>query len=159
MTQEIPRPPEFIESLQELTERVERTLAEANPRGAPGATAWRRSAAALAARQMDMTAIEVKGAPLRVPPKRPHRSAHPSFSESDPPAKSRKLSVSLPADLESELRERAEKGDVSGYIAEAIRQRLEADRLAELIHWLREKNGQVPEDVQAEVDAEWPAAE
>lgn len=72
---------------------------------------------------------------------------------------SRKISVSLPADLEDELRDRAGAGNVSPYIAAAVRHQLEQDRLADLVSWLDETYGAVPEESIARAEALWPRVE
>jgi hypothetical protein len=70
----------------------------------------------------------------------------------------RKLSVSLPAALDEELRERAGAGGISPYIAAAVRRQLERDRLGDLLGWLDEEYGPVPEDAMARAEEEWPRA-
>jgi hypothetical protein len=65
-----------------------------------------------------------------------------------------RITITVPTDVLEELRREVGPGEVSGFVAEAIRERLKVDRVKELLAWLDEQYGPVPEDVKAEVD-EW----
>ncbi|QDY78725.1 hypothetical protein [Streptomyces qinzhouensis] len=55
------------------------------------------------------------------------------------------ISVSMPADLISELRARTGRRGVSGYIAEAVRHQLAMDGLAEIVASHEEEHGALTE--------------
>jgi hypothetical protein len=65
-----------------------------------------------------------------------------------------RITITVPTDVLDELRREVGPGAVSAFVAEAIRERLKVDRVKELLAWLDERYGPVPEDVKAEVD-EW----
>ncbi|MFF0446867.1 hypothetical protein ACFYT4_10705 [Streptomyces sp. NPDC004609] len=55
------------------------------------------------------------------------------------------ISVSMPADLVTELRSRAGRRGVSGYITEAVRHQLAMDGLAEIVASHEEEHGALTE--------------
>lgn len=69
------------------------------------------------------------------------------------------MSVSLPADLVRELRERVGPRGLSAYLTHAVERELAIDRLADLVTWLdQRRGGPLPGEVLAEVEAQWPPA-
>ncbi|MFJ9904303.1 CopG family transcriptional regulator [Streptomyces sp. NPDC101152] len=73
----------------------------------------------------------------------------------------KKVTVTIPEDLLDEIRAEAAERGLSAYVAEALRFKLDRDRLRELIDWLQEEHGPVTEDEHAaaldaleELDAE-----
>jgi hypothetical protein len=71
------------------------------------------------------------------------------------PARTDKMSVTIPADLAAELRERAGRGNVSAYVTDALIRQLEHDRLGDLVAELAEIHGPVTEEELAAARAEW----
>lgn len=74
------------------------------------------------------------------------------------PARTDKMSVTIPSELAAELRSRAGRGNVSAYVTEALMRQLEHDRLGDLLAELEEVHGPVTEDELARARAEWPHA-
>ncbi|GAA1617263.1 hypothetical protein GCM10009789_84020 [Kribbella sancticallisti] len=72
------------------------------------------------------------------------------------PARTDKMSVTIPSDLAAELRARAGRGNVSAYVTDALVRQLEHDRLGDLLAELAEEHGPVTEDELAQARAEWP---
>ncbi len=72
------------------------------------------------------------------------------------PARTDKMSVTIPSDLAAELRERAGRGNVSAYVTDALVRQLEHDRLGDLLAELADTHGPVTEDELAQARAEWP---
>jgi hypothetical protein len=72
------------------------------------------------------------------------------------PARSDKLSVTIPSDVAAELRARAGHGNVSSYVTDAVVRQLEHDRLGDLLADLEEVHGPVTDDEVARARAEWP---
>ena len=68
-----------------------------------------------------------------------------------------KVAVSMPAELAEQVRESAAEGreSVSGWIAEAVRQRLRMKALDELLCLLEREDGPVDEARIAEFKREW----
>lgn len=73
------------------------------------------------------------------------------------PARTDKMSVTIPSDLAAELRARAGQGNVSAYVTEALIRQLEHDRLGDLVTELAEIHGPVTDDELAAARAEWPS--
>jgi Arc/MetJ-type ribon-helix-helix transcriptional regulator len=67
-----------------------------------------------------------------------------------------KVSVSMPEDLVTAVRERTGAGEFSRYVTEAVEEKLRLDRLDDLSAYLEEKYGPVPEELIREVMREWP---
>jgi hypothetical protein len=67
-----------------------------------------------------------------------------------------KVSVSMPEDLVTAVRERTGAGAFSRYITEAVEEKLRDDRLGDLSVWLEEQYGPVPEELIQEAMREWP---
>ena len=68
-----------------------------------------------------------------------------------------KISVTLEAETEAELRRVAGPRGVSAFVNEAVRQQLQAARLRQMVDEMEAESGPIPEDVRREVDAlEWP---
>ena len=76
-----------------------------------------------------------------------------------PSTRTEKVSVSLPADLTSDVRERAGSRGFSAYVAGAVRRQLERDNLDALLAEMEAANGPVPDDLLAAVEALWPAGD
>ena len=68
--------------------------------------------------------------------------------------KSEKVSVSLPADLVAEARQRA-NGNLSSYLAESLRRRVLADRLGEYLVELDEEFGPLTGEELAQARHLW----
>jgi Arc/MetJ family transcription regulator len=66
-----------------------------------------------------------------------------------------KVSLSLDADVLAEARSRAGRRELSSYVNEAVRRRLQHDRLAELLAEMEAESGPVPDDVLAEARQVW----
>ncbi|WP_336084496.1 hypothetical protein [Nocardia sp. SSK8] len=71
----------------------------------------------------------------------------------------RKLTVTVPEDLLDEIRAEASERGLSAYIAEALRAKLERDRLLELAQWLQDEHGPVTDDERAAALAELAAVD
>jgi post-segregation antitoxin (ccd killing protein) len=71
------------------------------------------------------------------------------------PARTDKMSVTIPSDLAAELRARAGRGNVSAYVTDALVRQLEHDRLGDLLSELAEEHGPVTEEELAQARAEW----
>lgn len=69
-----------------------------------------------------------------------------------------KVSVSLPTDLTSDVRQRVGSRGFSGYVTRAVRRQVERDNLDALLAEMEATNGPVPDDVIAAVEALWPAS-
>ena len=68
-----------------------------------------------------------------------------------------KISVTLEPAVEAELRRVAGARGMSAFVNEAIRQRLQANRLRHMLDEMTAESGPIPEDVRREVDAlTWP---
>jgi len=73
-------------------------------------------------------------------------------------ARADKLSVTVPANLASEVRERVGKGNVSAYVTDALIRQLEHDRLGDLVAELDAIHEPLTEQELAAAKAEWPHA-
>ena len=73
-----------------------------------------------------------------------------------PHSRVQKVSVSMPEDLVTAVRERTGAGGFSRYITEAVEEKLRDDRLGDLSAWLEEQYGPVPEELIQEAMREWP---
>ncbi|CAM4122302.1 hypothetical protein GCM10009799_28210 [Nocardiopsis rhodophaea] len=69
-----------------------------------------------------------------------------------------KLSATVPKGLSSAIRDRAGKGHVSAYVTEALLEKIERDRLTELVDDLSDEFGAPTEDEVAAALAEWDDA-
>jgi len=58
---------------------------------------------------------------------------------------SKKVTVTIPADLLEEIRSEADERGISAYVTEALRAKRDRDRLLELVQWLEEEHGPVTE--------------
>jgi hypothetical protein len=68
-----------------------------------------------------------------------------------------KISVTLEAEVETELRRIAGARGVSAFVNEAVRQHLQAARLRQMLDTMEAESGPIPEEVQREVDVlAWP---
>ena len=71
--------------------------------------------------------------------------------------KSAKISVTLEQNVVDELRQTAGRGGISAFVNDAVRQRLQAVRLRQLLDELEQEHGPIPDDVKEYVDGlEWP---
>ena len=68
---------------------------------------------------------------------------------------SERVSLSLPADLVAEARQRA-KGNLSAYVADGLRRRILADRQREYLEEWEDQFGPIPEEAMKEMAALWP---
>jgi hypothetical protein len=66
-----------------------------------------------------------------------------------------KVSLSLPADLLAEARERAEDGNLSAYVADGLRRRVLADRQRVYLAELDDEFGPLTEDELARARRLW----
>nr|MDT0664767.1 hypothetical protein [Micromonospora sp. DSM 115978] len=73
-----------------------------------------------------------------------------------PQGRARKVSVSIPEDLTSAVRDRVGRGAFSQYVTAALARQLEVDMLAELAALLDAEHGPVPDDLLEEARREWP---
>ncbi len=68
-----------------------------------------------------------------------------------------KISVTLAPEVEAELRRVAGARGMSAFVNEAVRQRLQASRLRNMLDEMAVESGPIPEDVRREVDGlMWP---
>jgi hypothetical protein len=67
-----------------------------------------------------------------------------------------KMSVTVPAEIASEVRSRAGRGQVSAYVTRALMRQLEHDRLGQLVADLEDIHGPVTEEELVAARAEWP---
>jgi len=67
----------------------------------------------------------------------------------------RKISVTLPGDLLDEARQYADDGNISAYVADGLRRRIEFDRARRLLRELDEEWGPIPEDVREKARDAW----
>ncbi len=58
----------------------------------------------------------------------------------------KKVTVTIPADLLDEIRADATERGLSAYLTEALRFKRDRDQLLELVDWLQEEHGPVTED-------------
>ncbi len=63
-----------------------------------------------------------------------------------------RITITVPSDVLADLRREVGPGEVSSFVAEAIRARLKVDRVKELLAWLDEQYGPVPEGAYPEVE-------
>lgn len=66
------------------------------------------------------------------------------------------ISLSLPADLLAEARQRAHGEGLSAYVADGLRRRIMADRQRDYLDEWEAQFGPIPDDVLAEMEALWP---
>ncbi|WP_278261249.1 ribbon-helix-helix domain-containing protein [Nocardia sp. AG03] len=71
----------------------------------------------------------------------------------------RKITVTVPEDLLDEIRAEASDRGLSAYIAEALRAKLERDRLVELAQWLQDEHGPVTDAERSAALAELAAVD
>jgi hypothetical protein len=62
---------------------------------------------------------------------------------------SKKVTVTLPEELLDEIRADAAERGLSAYVADALRAKLDRDRLQELVAWLEEEHGAITDDETA----------
>ena len=80
-----------------------------------------------------------------------------SYQWHDQLMKHTKISVTLEADTEAELRRVAGERGISAFINEAVQQHLQATRLRHLLDEMEAESGPIPKAVRNEVDAlAWP---
>lgn len=71
--------------------------------------------------------------------------------------KQTKISVTLDPDIAAELDRIAGHRGRSSFVNEAVRQKLQATRIRQMLSEMETEVGPIPEDVQRRVDAlEWP---
>lgn len=68
----------------------------------------------------------------------------------------RKVSVSMPEDLATAVRERVGPGGFSRYVTEAVERRLRHDRLGDLLDELDAEYGPVPPEILQWAEKQWP---
>jgi hypothetical protein len=100
--------------------------------------------------------------PTNAQTKRPQRPAAGQPAPESRPARTEtrteKVSVSLPTDLTSDVRNRVGSRGFSGYVTRAVRRQVERDNLDALLAEMEASNGPVPSDMLAAVEALWPAS-
>lgn len=69
--------------------------------------------------------------------------------------KVRTISLTLPGDLLDEARRYANSGDISAYVADALRRRIEFDRARRLLSELDEECGPIPTDIREKARQAW----
>jgi Arc/MetJ-type ribon-helix-helix transcriptional regulator len=79
--------------------------------------------------------------------------------EEPSPHRVRKVSVSMPESLASEIRNRVGPGAFSRYVTEAAHHKLKQDQLTELLADMEAASGPVSDDELAAVEAVWLEAE
>jgi hypothetical protein len=80
--------------------------------------------------------------------------------DSDQPARFhgrvQKVSVSMPEDLATAIRERTGPGGFSRYVTEAVERRFSRDRLGDLLNELDAEFGPVPPEILEWAERQWP---
>ena len=71
-------------------------------------------------------------------------------------SRAEKVSVSLPADLSDEVRQRVGQRGFSRFVTAAVRRQIERDDLDALLAEMEAVNGPVPPALLAEVEKLWP---
>ena len=89
----------------------------------------------------------------------PVTTAPTSPVQTQAPTRTAKVSVSLPADLTSDVRRRVGSRGFSAYVAGAVRRQLERDNLDALLAEMETANGPVSDNFLAAVEALWPASD
>lgn len=69
-----------------------------------------------------------------------------------------KVSLSIDEDVLAEARGRAGRRELSSYVNEALRHRLQHDRLGDLLLEMDAESGPVPDDVMEEARTAWRGA-
>jgi hypothetical protein len=67
----------------------------------------------------------------------------------------KKVSVTLPADLLDEIRERVGPGNLSRYLTEAAEQKRRHEALGEWLDRMEDEHGPIPEEALAEAQRRW----
>lgn len=68
-----------------------------------------------------------------------------------------KISVTLEPKVAAELRQVAGRGGLSAFVNDAVRQKLQADRLRRMLDEMEAEAGPIPPEVRERVDAlPWP---
>ncbi|MFN8035982.1 MAG: hypothetical protein U0V73_08615 [Acidimicrobiia bacterium] len=70
-----------------------------------------------------------------------------------------KVSLTLDGDLVADARRRSGPGGLSAYVNEALRLKLQRDRLGSLLAEMDREAGAIPAEVMEEVRRAWPARE
>jgi post-segregation antitoxin (ccd killing protein) len=60
-----------------------------------------------------------------------------------PSMTTKRITITVPADLLDAIRDRVGEREMSAYVTEALTRKDEADRLSELVDWLEEEHGPV----------------
>ena len=76
--------------------------------------------------------------------------------KSAPHSPASKVSVSMPEDLITSIRERTGPGGFSKYVTEAAQRQLRHDLLGELLEELLAEHGPIPDDLMEQARREWP---
>ncbi len=66
-----------------------------------------------------------------------------------------KVSLSIDEDVLAAARERAGRRELSSYVTDALRHRLQRDRLGELLAEMEAESGPIPEDLMEEARQLW----
>lgn len=66
-----------------------------------------------------------------------------------------KVSLSIDDQVLAEARQRAGRRELSAYVSDALRRRLQQDRLTELLDQLRVESGPIPDDLLEEARSLW----
>jgi Arc/MetJ family transcription regulator len=69
-----------------------------------------------------------------------------------------KVSLSLDADLLAQARERVGRRELSAFVNEALRRKLDYDRLGEFLAHMEAEHGPIPEDMIEEARKLWQPA-
>lgn len=79
-----------------------------------------------------------------------------TFVSRQQPASKEKVSLTIPAPLMEEVRERVAPGQISAYVTQALQHQLDRDNLADVLAQMEETNGPVTEaEIEAAL-ANWP---
>ena len=70
--------------------------------------------------------------------------------------RAKRVTITLPEDLEAAIKADIGDREFSAYITEAAARRFQQEQLAKLLDDLDAEHGPVPEDVQREVASWWP---
>lgn len=72
--------------------------------------------------------------------------------------RAKRVTITLPEDLEAAVKAEIGDREFSAYITEAVARRYQLDQLAKLLDEMDRESGPVPDDVRSEVASWWPDA-
>lgn len=73
--------------------------------------------------------------------------------------RSKRVTITLPEDLEAAIKAEIGEREFSAYVAEAAARRYQQEQLAKLLDEMDAEEGPVPEEIRREVASWWPDAD